>query len=385
MTQHNDYNADKKLLSLWWWYVDESYPIDNIFTGSLKMSLDKYGYGILQYENCLWLVGLREKITKWAPDFFWIPEFWIDSIMITSWITAWLDLVGRYLLWWKYDAITIEPCYDTAIMSLKRNAKTLHGIECENDWSGFLLLTEDNWRKIENIFKDWKTKLFYIVPNYSNPSSLSINEADKNRLLWLCQKYWVIIFEDDPYALYSYQDDNIPIPSFYELDKSNGNVIYANSFSKIGFPWLRIWFLIGSPEQVNDISEIQKYSISSPNLITQWVVEEMIKQDIFTQVFKHRKNEMKSKYLNFCKFVESKSDLCSNALKSVNWGFYIWLDVGNGTIFTEEGRKQWLVIIPWKIYGNEFDYSKYIRVTFSQIHESNLAEAVDRLTKLLWK
>lgn len=385
MTQHNSYNTDKKLLSLWWGYVDESYSIDTLFTESLKRSLDKYNYGILQYESCLWLLGLREKITKWASDFFWIPKFSIDSIMITSWITAWLDLAWRYLLWWKYDAMTIEPCYDTALMSLKRNAKTLHGIECKDDWSGFLLLTNENWQKIEDNFKDWQTKLFYIVPNYSNPSSLSINKADKNKLLWLCQKYWVVIFEDDPYALYTYQDNNIPIPSFYELDKNNGNVIYANSFSKIGFPWLRIWFLVCAPGLVHDISEIQKYSISSPNLMTQWIVEEMMNQNIFTQVFQHRMNAMKTKYLNFCKFSEGKSTLCSNTLRSVNWGFYIWLDVGDGTVFTEEARSQWLVVIPGRIYGNEFDYNKYIRITFSQIHELNLEEAVNRLTGLLWE
>ncbi len=61
------------------------------------------------------------------------------------------------------------------------------------------------------------------------------------------------------------------------LDKEKNNVIYLNSISKVFFPWLRIWFLVWNKKIVKWISELQKYSTSSANLIMQWATIEALK------------------------------------------------------------------------------------------------------------
>lgn len=377
--QHNDYKSDTLLLSLGWWYVDESYSIDNILTSSLEKALNKYWYGILQYENCYGLQALRERISAWAPKFYKIPEFEVNSILVTSWITAWLDLAWRHLLRGKFDAFIIEPCYDTAIRSLERNANQIFSINASDNGDGFIKIDQDQWLYIEKIFSWWNVKLFYIVPNFSNPSWLSITESDKSKLLELCKKFGVIIFEDDPYALYNYQDDTL-IKTFYELDIDRSSVLYANSFSKIWFPWLRIWFLIGNSELIKEISEIQKYSISSPNLLTQWMVIEMIDAWIFNSVFEHRFAVMNQKYHTFFQELHT-TKLWENNVNIfwIRWGFYVWLNVENGTHFTELARDNGLVVIPWKIYGINNSYEQFIRVTFSQIDKQNLSLAIKKL------
>lgn len=377
--QHNDYKADTQLLSLGWWYVDESYSIDNTLTSALDKALRKYWYGILQYENCYWLQALRERISEWAPNFYKIPKFEVSSVLVTSWITAWLDLAWRHLLHGKYDAFIIEPCYDTAIRSLQRNANKIFSINASDNGDGFIRINQEQWIYIEKIFSWWSIKLFYIVPNFSNPSWLSISESDKIRLLELCKKFGVTIFEDDPYALYNYSE-NISIKTFYELDIDKSSVLYANSFSKIWFPWLRIWFLIGDPELIKEISEIQKYSISSPNLLTQWIVIEMIDAWIFNSVFEHRFAQMNKKYNIFFQQM-SITKLWENNPNMfwVHWGFYVWLNVGGGSNFTELARSNWLVVIPWKIYWINNSYEQFVRVTFSQIDEQYLILAIKKL------
>lgn len=370
------------MLSLWWGYTDESYVIDNELLQSLERALKKYWYWILQYENCYWLQNLREKIVKWAPEFYKIPQFSTESLIITSGITAWLDLVWRNILWGKYDALIIEPCYDTAIRSIQQNSNQIFSINASDNGDGFIKITTDQWNEIRIIFSKWTVKLLYIVPNYSNPSWLSISQEDKIKLLSLCKEFSVTIFEDDPYALYDYSWKNNGIKTFYELDTNHESVIYANSFSKIGFPWLRIGFLVWNPQVIAKISEIQKYSISSPNLLTQWIVEDMIDAWIFTKVFKHRFSAMKNKYINFIATLnESEVASINQYISWINGWFYAWINVKNWTKFTDLARENGLVVIPWKIYWCNYNFEEYIRVTFSQIPSKDLEIATNKLIR----
>lgn len=192
--KHNDYINDSKKLSLWWWYVDESILPNDILQNALQYWLDKYSYWILQYENSSWLKDLKKEIIKWAPSFYDIPLFWIQNITITNGITNALDMAWRLLCKNTYNAFIVEPCYDTAIESLRRNVKSIFSINCYGDNNGNLIFTDSDFLRIEDYFATKNIKIFYVVPNFSNPSWLSISLNDRIRLWDLCQKYNVTIF-----------------------------------------------------------------------------------------------------------------------------------------------------------------------------------------------
>ena len=220
----------KEILSLWWWYIDETYN-PWIIKDLVNKTISERGYEILQYNDCLWLPELRKYWKQFLEEKFWIQNIADDEIMVTNWATAWIDLASRYILeQWKYNSIILSPIYDTALESLKRNSKDVISIPLN------LFDTENNniidWQKLEEAMLDCNTRLIYINTTFQNPTWILLDEKTKEKIYELAKKYWIIVLEDDPYKLYNFSNSEL-WENIINMDKQKNNVIYINSISKV--------------------------------------------------------------------------------------------------------------------------------------------------------
>ena len=84
-------------------------------------------------------------------------------------------------------------------------------------------------------------KFIYTIPNFQNPSGVTMSLEKRKKMYELAQKYGVLIVEDNPYGDLRYSGENVPsIKSFDE----DGIVIYAGSFSKVIAPGMRVAYCI---------------------------------------------------------------------------------------------------------------------------------------------
>lgn len=90
-------------------------------------------------------------------------------------------------------------------------------------------------------------KFYYVVPNFQNPSGVTMPESRRRAVLALSRRYGFVIVEDDVYCDIRF-GGQMP-PSFYVLDGGE-NVVRMGTFSKTLAPGLRIGWLIGSAERV---------------------------------------------------------------------------------------------------------------------------------------
>ncbi|MFE3643714.1 PLP-dependent aminotransferase family protein [Streptomyces sp. NPDC059169] len=81
----------------------------------------------------------------------------------------------------------------------------------------------------------------YVVPDFANPSGLSMSLADRRRLLDVAEREDVLIIEDNPYSLFN-ADGRRP-PSLKSLDTAQ-RVVYVGSFAKTAFPGARVGYLV---------------------------------------------------------------------------------------------------------------------------------------------
>ena len=81
----------------------------------------------------------------------------------------------------------------------------------------------------------------YVVPNFANPSGVSMPVAVRRRLLEVAAEADLLILEDDPYGLFGLDDE--PRPTLKALDREQ-SVMYLGSFSKSVFPGARVGFLV---------------------------------------------------------------------------------------------------------------------------------------------
>lgn len=83
--------------------------------------------------------------------------------------------------------------------------------------------------ELEKVLENWdcskpKPKLLYTVPTAGNPSGVTTITARKERILEICQKWGIIILEDDPYYLLQYDYSKLE-KSYFSLDTTSKQVI----------------------------------------------------------------------------------------------------------------------------------------------------------------
>ncbi|MBG0567787.1 aminotransferase-like domain-containing protein [Actinoplanes aureus] len=86
-----------------------------------------------------------------------------------------------------------------------------------------------------------RPRLCYVMPDFANPSGLSIDVSVRRRLLDLAAAEDVLLLEDNPYGLFN--DGGPRPPTLKALDR-NRTVIYLGSFAKTVFPGARVGYVV---------------------------------------------------------------------------------------------------------------------------------------------
>ncbi|MFD5146102.1 PLP-dependent aminotransferase family protein [Streptomyces sp. NPDC058401] len=81
----------------------------------------------------------------------------------------------------------------------------------------------------------------YVVPDFANPSGLSMSLADRERLLEVAAAESVLLIEDNPYSLFN--ADGRRLPTLKSLDRRR-SVVYVGSFAKTAFPGARVGYVV---------------------------------------------------------------------------------------------------------------------------------------------
>lgn len=81
----------------------------------------------------------------------------------------------------------------------------------------------------------------YVVADHANPSGVSLDPADRRALLDLASREDFLILEDNPYGLFSADDDR---PATLKALDSDQRVVYLGSFAKTGMPGARVGYVV---------------------------------------------------------------------------------------------------------------------------------------------
>jgi (S)-3,5-dihydroxyphenylglycine transaminase len=86
-----------------------------------------------------------------------------------------------------------------------------------------------------------RPRALYVVPNFANPSGISLRDEARRGLIEVAAEEDLLILEDDPYGLFGADDRRSPTLKSLDTDQ---RVIYLGSFAKSVFPGARLGFLV---------------------------------------------------------------------------------------------------------------------------------------------
>ncbi len=188
----------------------------------------------------------------------------LDEILITNGCQQSLDLLRRSLVS-AGDSVACEnPTYTGLWNVFESTGVRLIGIPVGAEGMDFDFLSA--------VLEQNKLKMVLTSPNFQNPTGHTMPLEARKRLLELAARCQIPVVEDDIYGALRYRGRELP--PLKSLDKS-GLVIYLNSFSKVGFPGLRVGWVVAARRVIERLRWAKQRADLHTNLLGQAVLEEL--------------------------------------------------------------------------------------------------------------
>ncbi len=209
---------------------------------------------------------LRAELVRWmAKDGIRATG---DQVLVTTGSQQGLDILGRILLD-PGDVVVVEiPSYMAALQVLRSYRAEMVGVPQDDDGLRTDLL-EQTLARLRG--QGRRPKFIYVVPDFQNPSGVTLAADRRRRLLELAREFDTLVVEDNPYRELRYEGQAPPPLAALDTD---GRVIYLSTFSKTLCPGLRIGWLAAPDEVVRQcVTAKQGMDLCCPSL-TQAVAAE---------------------------------------------------------------------------------------------------------------
>lgn len=307
-----------------------------------------------------------------------------ENLLIVSGSQQAIDVVSTVLID-PGDLIACEdPTYLWAICSFRsRQARCL---PVSLDSEGLRLDV------LETILKRQRPKLIYTIPDFQNPTGLTMSASRRAGLIELATQYQVPILEDSFVSDLRYQGDRIP--SLRAMPGGKNIVIHQGTFSKALCPALRLGWLVAPPEVLSRLVIAKRASNLSTNSISQVILAEFLAKGFYEKhlqsvraTYKSRRDTMlASLQKELGNIEEPNGTRCDITWSRPNGGMFIWLRLPEGYSSRELmtfARREGVTYAPGDLCFLSAQNTQFIRLCFIQTDEETIARGVKMLGRAI--
>ena len=335
---------------------------------------------IMQYTPISGEARLIEAVIQYLKkDRIHISE---ENIVITSSGQQGLDLAGRLFLN-PGDVVMIDrPTFAGAIVAFQMERPIFVSVNMNQDGSNI----EGFHKKIETLEKkNGRPKFIYVVPDFQNPSGITMSLQKREALLSLSYQHDIPIVEDSPYRHLRYYGESVP--SIFSLDqqRGGGNVIGVYTFSKLFCPGMRVGFNIGPREPIEKMINIKEgNTLNSPKYNQDMCTAFLTEMDVDAFIERCRR------------YYREKLEVSLDAMEmyfpndmGVSWtkpegGLFLWVTLPKQIDTLQlfyEAIKFKVAFVPGEVFYGENPDRNHMRINFSYPSKEQLFEAIKRLSR----
>ncbi len=304
-----------------------------------------------------------------------------ENIVVTSSGQHGLDIIGRLFLNPGDTVLMDRPTFAGAIVAFQMQRPVFAGIDILEDGSdvgGF----RDSIKRLNG--EGRKPKFIYVVPDFQNPSGITMSLEKRKALLDLSDDYGVPILEDSPYRDLRYYGRTIP--SIYSLAQKRGldNVIGLYTFSKLFCPGLRVGFNIGPSEVIENMTNIKEGNV----LNTPKFNQDMCAAFLTEMGMEEHLEKCRIYYREKLDIFLGTMERCFPEEMGVTWtkpdgGLFLWVtvpeEIDTHELFYDAIEFK-VAFVPGDVFYGENPATNHMRINFSFASKEQLSTAVERLS-----
>ena len=351
----------------------EAFPVKEISEISARI-LSERPIDALQYSITEGYTPLREHLTAYMKSTHGVGRDF-DNILITSGAQQVMDLAAKSLCNEGDVVICEAPSFIGSLNTFRSYNARLRGIPMESDGM--------DMAELERALKEeTRVKFIYTIPNFQNPSGITMSWEKRRQLYSLAKKYGVLILEDNPYGDLRFYGEHIE--AIKSLDEE-GIVIYAGTFSKVISPGMRVGYAIAPRKLLQKMIVCKQGEDVHTNIWSQIVCHELMTRYDFDAHLKR----LREVYLK-------KSAIATGALDKylapkvtynpIEGGLFLWCTLPDGADmldFCKQAVLRKVCVVPGNAFlTDENEPCRSFRINFSTPTDIQLLKGIQILGQL---
>lgn len=345
----------------------ETFPIARL-AECATLALEKYGKVALQYGSSAGFPGLRQWIAAESRT----EE---GRVIIGQGSLQLQDMLARLLFQQLGDiAYVEEPTYDRAVTILRRNGARVVGFSLGKEG----LDVEEIERRLKG---GERPKLFYIIPDFQNPSGMIMPLTTRQRIAELARKYEFWIIEDSPYRKLRYTGEEVP--AVYDLCPER--TVRMSSFSKLISPGLRVGYAVLPKELVKPLLKYAEDTYINPSYFNQALVYEYIQSGYLHEALIFLKNLYSQRLQAILKALAREMDGLADWVKPQG-GFFVGMTLKtevDANPLLDASCKAGVILSDGRGFYVERDGSRFIRLPFCALTVEEIEVGIQRLAQVV--
>jgi len=351
-----------------------AFPSKDI-NAALERVLEKYPFSALQYGATEGSARLKTELIKWLKEEEKI-DVTSENLIITSASQQGLDMAARLFIDPGDSIVVTNPTYLGALQAFQ--ACAAHMVGADSDENG--VIPESLEKCLREIKAAGKIcKFVYLVPDFLNPTGLTIPQDRRKKILEIVKKYDTFILEDSPYRAVRFE--GTAPDTFYRLDGGQGNVVTLFTFSKVFVPGFRLGYIAGPAEVIRKFVVLkQALDLCSPKILQLATMEYL------------RGGHLAKHIKTVVSIYKVKRDLMLAALKKympagVKWthpdgGLFLWLEAPKNIDADEmlaAAIKNKVAYVAGSAFYHDGSVKNTMRLNFSYATHAEIDEGIKRL------
>lgn len=306
-----------------------------------------------------------------------------DNIMLTAGSQQALDLIGKLFLTKGDTVMVARPTYLGALQAF-------NGYE-----PAYLDLPEtalsQGVDEAALMAGRAPRPLGYFVPDFANPTGVSLTLAEREALLVLADKLDMTLVEDAAYRELRFAGDPTPTVLGLDIARSGGidnaRTLFLGTLSKTLSPALRIGWVCGPKPVIEKLVLLKQGADLHVSTINQMVAHRAV-----TEGYDQHLHRLRGAY-------GAKARVMLAALertmpKGVTWshpegGMFVWIDLPEGidgaALLARAIEEERVAFVPGAPFFAERQTPNAIRLSYSLPTDAQIEEGVQRLARLIGK
>lgn len=353
------------------------FPVEEIKEIS-SLVMEREGTMALQYGPTEGDTRLREELLKLSKKDG--VDLSLDQLVIITSSQQGLDLVGKVFVDPGDIVMTGNPTYVGGIQAFNSYGAKMVGVELDDQGMNVELLEA----KVKELVAEGKKPRFvYVVPDFQNPSGLTMGLERRKQLIDVAERHDLIIIEDSPYRQLRFEGE--PEPPLISLNSERVLALYT--FSKILLPGFRLGWMAGPKGLIQKlVIAKQAVDLCSPPF-NQAILAEYVKRGSLEKQI----SMIIDAYRDKRDFMLAKLDEYMPKLDGLKWtrpqgGLFLWVTlpshIDTTDIFPKAIEKKVAYVVGRAFYPNEGGQHS-MRINFSYASIEEIDQGVQRLAELI--